>query len=253
MSDVSGAKGYVVDVLNFLAGHPTQSFTLSELAKKLGLSYGSAHRVLTMLTEAHYLSRHPKHKTYSLGVVLVAIGEAALEKHRSLSFARRELTRLTDALKIQCVAAAVVDDELLILAKEGQPQSREALSRVGERCPFVPPLGLNHVAWGNAQFVQSYFAKVPPNLDERKYAYLRNSLELVRKRGYTIAANGPALRALSQTSTVLIGQQHDDSYWSNIHNLISSLSDAEIQLLSFEQASRLRRLLYFGASLFANG
>ena len=92
--DSSGPNARVIDVMNFLAARPTESFTLTEIALHLGLSNGSAHRVLTTLAESQYLSRHPKTKTYSLGMALVAIGQAALAKHRDIDIARRELTRL---------------------------------------------------------------------------------------------------------------------------------------------------------------
>ncbi|WP_372810629.1 helix-turn-helix domain-containing protein, partial [Litorivivens sp.] len=61
----SSSNTRAIDVINFLAAHPTEAFTLTELAEQLALSHGSAHRVLNALTEARYLSRHPKHKTYS--------------------------------------------------------------------------------------------------------------------------------------------------------------------------------------------
>ena len=70
--DSSGPNARVIDVMNFLAARPTESFTLTEIALHLGLSNGSAHRVLTTLAESQYLSRHPKTKTYSLGMALGA-------------------------------------------------------------------------------------------------------------------------------------------------------------------------------------
>ncbi|MGO8713489.1 MAG: IclR family transcriptional regulator [Rhizomicrobium sp.] len=250
MGDSSGPNSRAINVINFLAAHPADAFTLSELAEQLDLSLGSAHRVLTTLVDARYLSRHAKHKTYSLGVALVAIGHAALEKHRSIDIARREMARLTDELKVQCIAAAVVDDELLFLAKEGIPQTHDGLSRVGERRPFIPPLGLAHVAWADEGVVEAFLAKAPSNLNDRMRVHLRNAVGLVRERGYAIAANGPALRALRQTSTVPIGYQRDETYWSRVHTLIATLSEAEVQLLSFEHLNAAG-VCYISAPVFS--
>lgn len=236
MSELSGPHHRVIDVLNFHAAHPTEAFTLSELAERLGLSLGSAHRVLATLVDARYLSRHPKHKTYSLGVALLAIGHAALEKHPSVHIARRELARLTDELKVQCTAAAVVDDELLLLAKDGTPQTHEGMNRVGERRPFIPPFGISHVAWAGEEVIAAYLAKAPPALDEPRRAYLETAVATVRRRGYAIAANGPGLSALRQVTLLPIDQPRDDAYRSKVHGLIARLTETEMQLLDLADA-----------------
>jgi DNA-binding IclR family transcriptional regulator len=236
MADASGPNGRVIDVINFLAAHPTESFTLSELADHLGLSNGSAHRVLSALTEARYLARHPKHKTYSLGVALVAVGQAALEKHRGVDIARREMARLTDELRAQCIATACVDDELLFLAKEGAPQTHDGLSRVGERRPFLPPLGIGHIAWADSAAVAAYLAKAPATFSGAMRDYLLRALPVIRQRGYVIAANGPALRALRQTTTLPLHRQRDEAYWQRLHQLIGELTEREVQLLDIDDA-----------------
>lgn len=250
MADISGSNNRVIDVLNFLAAHPTEAFTLSELAGHLELSNGSAHRVLTALTEARYLSRHPKHKTYSLGVALVAIGQAALEKHRGIDIARREMARLTEELNVQCIATAIVDDELLFLAKEGLPQTHDGLNRVGERRPFVPPLGLGHIAWADKKAVAEYLARAQSTLSDSMRDYLKTALDVIRQRGYIIAANGNALRALRQTATFPIDRQRDDAYWSRVHELIGALSEKEIQLLQIADAGN-EGVSYISAPVFS--
>ncbi len=250
MADLAGPNNRVIDVINFLAAHPTETFTLSELAEHLGLSNGSAHRVLTTLTEARYLSRHPKHKTYSLGVALVAIGQAAMEKHRGIDIARREMARLTDELKAQCIATAIVDDELLFLAKEGVPQTHDGLNRVGERRPFVPPLGLGHIAWADKKAITAYLARAQSTLSEPMREYLRTALGVIRQRGYAIAANGDALRALRQTATFPIDRQRDAAYWARVHSLIGALSEKEILLLELADAGEAG-ISYISAPVFS--
>ena len=250
MTDSSGPNSRVIEVVNFLAAHPTEAFTLSELAEHLGLSNGSAHRVLSTLTAARYLSRHPKHKTYSLGVALVAIGQAALEKHRGIDVARREMARLTDELKAQCIATAIIDDELLFLAKEGVPQTHDGLNRVGERRPFVPPLGLGHIAWADNAAVAAYLAKAQKTLSDRRREHLKKALSVIRRRGYAVAANGNALRALRQAATLPIGHQGDDRYRARVHKLIGELSEKEIQLFNIADAGA-EGVSYISAPVFS--
>jgi DNA-binding IclR family transcriptional regulator len=226
----------VVEVMNFLAARPTESFTLSELASRLGLSIGSAHRLLTTLAEARYLSRHPKHKTYSLGMALVAIGQAALAQHRDIDVARREMARLASDLKVHCHACAVVHDELLFLAHEGVPQSYEPLSRAGDRRPYMPPLGMVHAAWADIDEQDDYIERAPAALGARARAHLARSLDVIRQRGYAMAGSGPAFRALRQFTVAPVGYQKDKAYWAGLRQLIADLSEREMQLLDFADA-----------------
>ena len=61
----------VVRVLDFLAAHPDDRFTLSELARRLELNKATAHALLVTLTDSGYLLRHPTDMTYSLGPALI--------------------------------------------------------------------------------------------------------------------------------------------------------------------------------------
>jgi DNA-binding IclR family transcriptional regulator len=228
--EVSNPTGRVLDVLNFLAANPTETFTLAEIARHVGLSNGSAHRVLTTMAKARFLSRNEKHRTYSLGMALVAIGQAAVEKHRGIDIARREIARLSVELNVQCSANTVVDGELLVLVREGTPQSHLGLTRVGERRPLVPPLGLCHIAWGGEATIQSYLAKASGHLSEAMRAHLLAAFPLIRRRGYAIAANGPNTRHVRQATALPIGQDRDEAYWSSVFGLVGQLSAKELQL-----------------------
>ena len=232
----TGPNSRVVDVMNFLAAHPTESFTLSELAARLGLSIGSTHRLLTTLAEARFLSRHPKHKTYSLGMALVAIGQAALAQHRDIDVARREMALLASDLKVHCHPCAIVHEELLFLAAEGVPQSYEPLNSVGDRRPYMPPLGMVHAAWAEPDEQEDYIARAPAALSDAAREHLARSLGVIRKRGYAMSGSGPAFRALRQFTVAPVGYQKDQSYWAGLRQLIADLSDREIQLLDFADA-----------------
>jgi DNA-binding IclR family transcriptional regulator len=229
--EVSNPTGRVLAVLNFLAAHPTETFTLAEIARHLGLSNGSAHRILTTMAKAHFLSRNEKHRTYSLGVSLVAIGQAAIEKHRGIEIARREISRLAVELNLQCSANAVVDDELLVLVKEGTPQSHQGLTRVGERHLFVPPMGLCHVAWAGEEAIQYYLARVAMALSEEMRSHLLAAFPIIRRRGYAIAAYGPNSRKVGEATVLSMGQSSDRTYWPTALKLIGQLTLREVQLL----------------------
>jgi DNA-binding IclR family transcriptional regulator len=252
VAESSNPTGRVIDVLNFLATHPTESFTLAEIARNVGLSNGSAHRVLTKMASAHFLSRNEKHRTYSLGMAMVAIGQAAVEKHRGIDIARREIARLAVELNVQCSANTVVDDEILVLVKEGAPQSPShlGLTRVGERRPLVPPIGICHVAWSGQDLIQPYVGKAAPHLSEAMRAHLLAAFPLVRQRGYAIAANGPNTSHSRQTMFLPIGQIRNAAYWASVFELVGHLSPNELQLFDVNDAGA-DGISYISAPVFS--
>ena len=249
MREVANSNNRVVDVITFLSAHPTEAFTLSQLAERVGMSLGSAHRTLATLTEARFVARHPKHKTYTLGVALVAIGQSALEKHRSIEVARRELASLGVELRAQCTAAVVVDGEILILAREGAPRTHDAISRVGERRPFIPPLGLCHVAWASERELKAFLESAPFAPQDPRHAHLRRAVELVCARGYSIAGDGPTIRNLRQISRVPIGGPRTEDNRQSVLAAIASLSHEEIQLENLD-ATPAPSVSYISAPVF---
>jgi len=236
VAEPSNPTGRVIDVLNFLAAHPTETFTLAEIARHVGLSNGSAHRVLTTMAGAHFLSRNEKHRTYSLGMAMVAIGQAAVEKHRGIEIARREIARLAVELNVQCSANTVVDDEILVLVKEGTAQSHLGLTRVGERRPLVPPMGICHVAWSGEEIIKSYVGKATPHLSEEVRQHLLAAFPLVRRRGYAMAANGPSSGHSREATVLPVDQIRDAAYWASVFELVGHLSPNEIQLFDAADA-----------------
>jgi DNA-binding IclR family transcriptional regulator len=236
LSEASNPTSRVIDVLNFLAAHPTETFSLAEIARHVGLSNGSAHRILTTMAGANFLSRDAKRRSFSLGMAMVAIGQAAVEKHRGIEVARRELTRLAVELNLQCSANAVVDDELLVLVKEGTPQSHRGLTRVGERRPFVPPVGLCHVAWGGEAAIAAYVAKAAPYASADVLAHLTEAFPVIRRRGFAMGVNGPSIGHSREATVLAADKVRDQAYWSSVFALVSHLTPNEVQLFDVRDA-----------------
>jgi DNA-binding IclR family transcriptional regulator len=210
VSDYSDPNHRPINVITFLAARPTEAFTLAELARHLGLSKGSAHRVMTALAQTGFVSRHPRHKTYSLGVVLVAIGQAALERHRGIDCARREMARLAAELNVGCGATAMVNNEYLLLAREGVPQTYDGLTLVGERRFVVPPIGVGQLAWRSPPEVEAYLASGATYMSDGVRRHMLAAFPEIRRRGYAMAANGEAMRKLMEATVVPVGQWPDE-------------------------------------------
>jgi DNA-binding IclR family transcriptional regulator len=248
MIDKSNPTLRVLNVINLLASCPGDEFSLAELARRLKMSKASAHRLLTTMADADFLSRDPVKKTYALGMALIGVGQAALEKHRGLDRARREMARLTMELNIQCSASTLIGDDIVILAKEGFPKSHEGQTRVGERRPVVPPMGIGHIAWEGGTKAASYLAMAEAHMRADSYDSLCQALELIRHRGYAMGAGSPLWHRISAAAVLPIGQPRDDAYWAALFELMGQLSPADIQLRDLDQADVVG---YLSAPVFA--
>jgi DNA-binding IclR family transcriptional regulator len=239
-----------IKVVTFLAAHPTESFTLAEIARHLSLSKGSAHRVMTALTETGFVHRHPRQKTYSLGIALVAIGQAALEKYPGIELARREITRLVAELDVGCSVTAIVNNEYLLLYRAGTPDAYDGLTLVGERRFVVPTIGIGQMAWRSEQEIEKYLDRGAAYLTDAVRRHLLASFPVIRRRGYSMAANGMGMHRLIRETVMPIGLGSDGT-----PELASLARDAgipmeEYQMLAFAEAAG-KGVNYLAAPVFS--
>lgn len=188
-------------VLDFLAAHPTDEFTLSDLATELGVNVSSMHAVLAVLTDEGYVMRAPRLRTYSLGPSVVALGSGALERHPTIDHARDEARRLSDELDLGVAITALAGDDIVFLARVGEHRAREVAVHVGQRIPLVPPLGAVFVAW----------------LDDEPWlarAHDRESMQAlldgVRTRGWAVSLETEAHRAAGSVDDLMADLTESD-------------------------------------------
>jgi plasmid stabilization system protein ParE len=91
------------------------------------------------------------------------------------------MERLTaDIPGTRCNASALVEDEIVVLASAGGAGSASVATFVGERLPFIPPLGRVFAAWADETRVESWLKHLASDgerADEREW------LAAVRSRG----------------------------------------------------------------------
>ena len=180
-----------VAVLNYLAAHPGERFTLSEIARDLGLNKATLHAILGALTESGYLVRDAEAKIYGLGPSLVALGNSAVGSFPAVDTAMPEMQALTDDLGFDCVASAAISDEIVILARSGTPRPFGINVQPGQRLPLAPPLGTVFVAWSGRDAIDAYLAKVGPKVSADRTEQYRRAIAAVRDRGYSVGLEGP--------------------------------------------------------------
>ncbi|HEY8525698.1 MAG TPA: helix-turn-helix domain-containing protein [Acidimicrobiales bacterium] len=225
-----------VALVTFLSRHPGRSFGLSELARRLGLNKATAYSMLVALTEAGWLTRDPVDKTYRLGPALVAVGDAAagLDRH-VLELARPALLRLSDELGVQVVASAVVGDDMVIVAVEGQAAAPVAFgSRPGYTVPLAPPLGTVFMAWSEPAAVDRWLQRLGPRLDERRRARYRHALDVVRRRSYAVALQGEGGPALRRALAALAADAANPEVRAAAERVVQAMTDDDYLLVDLD-------------------
>lgn len=227
-----------MDVLNFLAAHPTESFTLTELSEHLNINQASIHAVLAALAEAGTLQRHPVHRTYGLGPAVIALGHAALERHRAIDRARDEMRRLGDELGLELLATVLVGDEMLAVARAGPHQPAPTTLQVGQRVPLVPPLGLVFLAWAEEKTVAAWIARAGLAPEDREAKRYHELLAAVRRRGYSVALRPAARAPLGEVVAGLAQAPRDPVLRRRLHGWLTELGREDYQLADLEEGRR---------------
>ena len=230
-----------VAVLNYLAAHPGERFSLSEIARDLGLNKATLHAILGALTDTGYLARDPEAKTYLLGPALVALGNSAVGSFSAVDFAVTEMQSLTDELGLHCVASAAIHDEIVILARTGTPRPFGVNVQPGQRLPLAPPLGTVFVAWSEPDRVERYLAKVGPTVSKARLDRYRRAITAVRARGYSVGLEGPPPPER--------GESRRSAHAPTLEESVRGVEIEEYALIDLDRASSYR-LNHIGSPVF---
>ena len=126
------AKGLAV-IEAFDADAP--QMTLSRIAKKVGLSPGSARRVLLTLTTLGYVSYSEEDKRYSLAARTLQLGYTYLVTLPALNLLQPRLSELSDKLNESCSIMMLVDREVVCVARATARRLERDYMTVGTRFP----------------------------------------------------------------------------------------------------------------------
>src|SRR5437899_5271469 len=107
---VSPPTARVVQIIEFLARHQGERFTLSEIARGCDITKPTCLGIAAELTARGFLVRDPRTKSYGLGPGLVVVGRAAQREFALGPSVRGHLEVLCDQFHAVCTAAAVVGD-----------------------------------------------------------------------------------------------------------------------------------------------
>lgn len=210
-----------VRVLNFLAAHPGEAFTLSDLVRRVHVNVASMHAVLAVLEEQEYLTRTDG-KHYRLGPALVPLGRAALPTNATISAASDAIAALARDLGVTgLVVRANAGD--LVIVDEVSPGSDRAPG-IGQRIPMLPPIGGAFVAWGPDATVDRWIATAPRTVLDAE-ADLRRWLASIRERGYAVGVQSRARVGLRRAVRELGEEPGSESARGLLRTSVAHLGD----------------------------
>lgn len=115
-----------------------------------------------------------------------------LDQLRLVDLARPHMESLASRFDTEVTAIALVRDELVLAAAAGHTPIAVAPTRVGQRLPFLPPLGSCFAAWGDDRVRTGWTESLAANLTADELAAVRAVPGRVRERGYAMAlGHGP--------------------------------------------------------------
>jgi flavin reductase (DIM6/NTAB) family NADH-FMN oxidoreductase RutF len=157
---------------------------------------------------------------------LVALPEADFISHLRLADASRaEMERVASAIGTECLAIAPVDDHLVVLASAGSPSGGAEFTRVGQRIPFVPPIGGPFLAWADEGAVRAWLARAGRPLTDVERAQHAEMLARVRHRGWSLSLGGEADAHAELLSAIDRYSDGDRDSHAQVQRLAAELAD----------------------------
>jgi len=235
------------ELLYELASQPTQCFTVSELARKLGIPRATCDTVLRGLTDGG-LVRRDDGLRYQLSPGCIALGDAARNANLALRAANAHAEQL--AHEKSSVTAVSIRDRHSTRVSDvfdfGPPLGLRA--RVGAAMPLVPPFGSTFVAW-DAEFEgEEWLERAQPALTPSEKDRYRAALAEIRQRGFSVTLVTERQPRLIASLERVAAEPRSDTYFDR-DQVAQQMTQSEY-LLGAIEADRLVRVAQVSAPVF---
>ena len=229
----------VAAILNFIADHPGQSFTLTDLVKALKLSRATCHALLTGLVEVGYLYR-ASDKNYVLGPKLVAIGRTADQHSSPLQIAQPEMRALADEFEVVCGAFFRDRDDIVVRDRASSVAHVGWSMPMGSRMKLSLSSGTIFFACAPPAEVDAWLDAHAPAPTPEQRAAMENGMAFVRDHGFLALAQNPRISgnpAAGQESARLFAEfptspisQLEDGQPYTVLSIVAPIFDARGQV-----------------------
>jgi flavin reductase (DIM6/NTAB) family NADH-FMN oxidoreductase RutF/DNA-binding IclR family transcriptional regulator len=142
---------------------------------------------------------------------------------RSADLARPHMEALADELDVECVASAVVGEDMVLVARAGTLRTQRLPTAVGQRIPFEPPLGTAFVAWAPAAAKEAWLHRLGSDASADTRTVIERTLSEVHDAGYAIGRGARWHTEAAQVLTQEDAEQHRDEQAAQMHRLIQLL------------------------------
>jgi flavin reductase (DIM6/NTAB) family NADH-FMN oxidoreductase RutF/DNA-binding IclR family transcriptional regulator len=142
---------------------------------------------------------------------------------RSADLARPHMEALADELDAECVASAVVGEDMVLVARAGTLRTQRLPTAVGQRIPFEPPLGTAFVAWAPAAAKEAWLRRLGSDSSPETRAVIERTLSEVHDAGYAIGRGARWHTEAAEILTQEDADQHRDEQAAQMHRLIQLL------------------------------
>lgn len=166
--------------------------SLSEMARRIGVTRSSAFRLVHTLERLGYLDRDEETKNYRLGARVMSLGYSFLASKDIAEFARPDLQRLRTETRCSTHLGILDGSEVVYIARFAANQPVSATIAVGARLPaHATTMGRIILAHKPPSYIKEHFGsrplakfseRTPQTLDE-----LCAQLDADRRRGYAIS------------------------------------------------------------------
>ncbi|OHT89386.1 IclR family transcriptional regulator [Mycobacteroides saopaulense] len=170
-------------ILDYLAGRPTRPMSMTEVAEAVGVNPASTLAILQALTEAGYVVRHPRHKTYSIGPSMLITGHAARMRFEVADVVDAEVKRLAAQFGTACTASMIAGEDVAVISSHGRSPTGGSY-QVGQRIRFSAPAGLVFMAWAPECDVRRWLLRAAPVVTDELWDGMQRMLAGIRQQGY---------------------------------------------------------------------
>lgn len=209
----------VIDVVEALAARPGERWSLTDLARRTGMTRATAHAVVSTLVDRGWVHRD-EDKNYSIGPALTVLGRELAAARPTEQLAHDAAAKLAAEVGWTCVVVqrstgVPADTDAVVVTDVLAAPGRSSSVAVGNKVPFVAPFGPAFAAWAEREEQEEWLAsadRINPALGER----LRRVLPAVRARGYSLERSDPA----SSAAFAVLGQLQDDVFGDAVREVL---------------------------------
>jgi DNA-binding IclR family transcriptional regulator len=239
-------------VLWYLAEHPSETHTVAQLSRVLGIPRATCDSILQALTAQGFVNRRERENGYELGASCLALASAAQAANTVLSMANRQADQLARELGACVVVSTVIAGEARAVSVFDRAPSTMLRARVGHAIPLAPPFGVVFVAW-DAAAGERWLATAGPQPDPSDVERWRSSLQFARRHGYSFSVYAPPGRQFGQVLEDLVLAPDSEPSRRARDELIERLRHSEYLASRVDQDAEVQ-LIQISAPVFdANG